>query len=181
VLAKGCCLNTCHSSRSTSTSTKGEAYCAKAFSFGHQPGGLQSSAAAVSLWRPYFLPGRSFGSTAPPGGVFAPKMAGKATLPQLLLSQSFRLQTGICKTGVPARYPPPVRAGTPAHISFAPQRGQFSVFLNPHLEKSCKRHPFATISSLLSDGCQSGRLGTPGERVYRKVPRVRIPPHPPFG
>ena len=29
------------------------------------------------------------------------------------------------------------------------------------------------------DGCQSGRLGTPGKRVYRKVPRVRIPPHPP--
>jgi hypothetical protein len=35
---------------------------------------------------------------------------------------------------------------------------------------------------LVSDGCQSGRLGTPGKRVYRKVPRVRIPPHPPhFG
>jgi hypothetical protein len=33
---------------------------------------------------------------------------------------------------------------------------------------------------LLLDGCQSGRLGTPGKRVYRKVPRVRIPPHPPF-
>ena len=32
---------------------------------------------------------------------------------------------------------------------------------------------------LVSDGCQSGRLGTPGKRVYRKVPRVRIPPHPP--
>jgi hypothetical protein len=32
---------------------------------------------------------------------------------------------------------------------------------------------------LASDGCQSGRLGTPGKRVYRKVPRVRIPPHPP--
>jgi hypothetical protein len=30
------------------------------------------------------------------------------------------------------------------------------------------------------DGCQSGRLGTPGKRVYRKVPRVRIPPHPPL-
>ena len=33
---------------------------------------------------------------------------------------------------------------------------------------------------LLLDGCQSGRLGTPGKRVYRKVPRVRIPPHPFF-
>jgi hypothetical protein len=33
---------------------------------------------------------------------------------------------------------------------------------------------------LVSDGCQSGRLGTPGKRVYRKVPRVRIPPHPPI-
>jgi hypothetical protein len=33
---------------------------------------------------------------------------------------------------------------------------------------------------LVSDGCQSGRSGTPGKRVYRKVPRVRIPPHPPF-
>src|ERR1700741_4242945 len=32
---------------------------------------------------------------------------------------------------------------------------------------------------LVSDGCQSGRLGTPGKRVYRKVPRGRIPPHPP--
>src|SRR6202030_2373227 len=32
---------------------------------------------------------------------------------------------------------------------------------------------------LVPDGCQSGRLGTPGKRVYRKVPRVRIPPHPP--
>jgi hypothetical protein len=31
---------------------------------------------------------------------------------------------------------------------------------------------------LVLDGCQSGRLGTPGKRVYRKVPRVRIPPHP---
>jgi hypothetical protein len=26
--------------------------------------------------------------------------------------------------------------------------------------------------------CQSGRLGTTGNRVYRKVPRVRIPPSP---
>ena len=29
------------------------------------------------------------------------------------------------------------------------------------------------------DGWQSGRLRTPGKRVYRKVPGVRIPPHPP--
>src|SRR6516164_8624135 len=36
------------------------------------------------------------------------------------------------------------------------------------------------MSYPLLDGCQSGRLGTPGERVYRKVPRVRIPPHPPY-
>ena len=34
------------------------------------------------------------------------------------------------------------------------------------------------MSSPPLDGCQSGRLGTPGERVYCKVPRVRIPPHP---
>ncbi len=32
-----------------------------------------------------------------------------------------------------------------------------------------------------TDGCRSGRTGSPGKRVYSKrVPRVRIPPHPPF-
>ncbi len=30
------------------------------------------------------------------------------------------------------------------------------------------------------DGWQSGRLRTPGKRVYRKVTGVRIPPHPPL-
>ena len=45
---------------------------------------------------------------------------------------------------------------------------------------SCKRVPSASMSSPRLDGCQSGRLGTPGERVYRKVPRVRIPPHPKY-
>jgi hypothetical protein len=30
------------------------------------------------------------------------------------------------------------------------------------------------------DGCRSGRTGSPGKRVYLiRVPRVRIPPHPP--
>lgn len=28
------------------------------------------------------------------------------------------------------------------------------------------------------DGWQSGRMRTPGKRVYRKVTGVRIPPHP---
>ena len=31
-----------------------------------------------------------------------------------------------------------------------------------------------------TDGCRSGRTGSPGKRVYPiRVPRVRIPPHPP--
>src|SRR5215469_9255213 len=46
-------------------------------------------------------------------------------------------------------------------------------------EISCMESLFVSVSYSVSDGCQSGRLGTPGERVYRKVPRVRIPPHPP--
>ena len=36
-----------------------------------------------------------------------------------------------------------------------------------------------TTKSALLDGWQSGRLRTPGKRVYRKVSGVRIPPHPP--
>src|SRR3990172_11762681 len=30
-----------------------------------------------------------------------------------------------------------------------------------------------------AEGCQSGRSGTPGERLYLRVPWVRIPPPPP--
>ncbi len=35
------------------------------------------------------------------------------------------------------------------------------------------------LTSIRAEGCQSGRLGTPGERVYLRVPWVRIPPPPP--
>ena len=34
--------------------------------------------------------------------------------------------------------------------------------------------------SFPTERCESGRFGTPGERVYRKVPWVRIPPSPFF-
>src|SRR3989304_5648710 len=38
-----------------------------------------------------------------------------------------------------------------------------------------------SCEALTAEGCQSGRSGTPGERVYLRVPWVRIPPPPPRG
>lgn len=44
----------------------------------------------------------------------------------------------------------------------------------------CQKQAIPLPSQLRTkDGWQSGRLRTPGKRVYRKVSGVRIPPHPP--
>jgi hypothetical protein len=49
---------------------------------------------------------------------------------------------------------------------------------NSHAQKPGDRVALRVCGSIDEERCQSGRLGTTGNREYRKIPRVRIPPSP---
>ena len=65
-------------------------------------------------------------------------------------------------------------------VFVAKGKGQHDLFL-AHRKFHTQRQDIICIEEIfLAERYESGLLGALGERVYRKVPRVRIPPSPPF-